>query len=87
MSESVLIAYVVLSVLVLIGLIFMSFKLLKISQKQYHAEKSLQRNSQDYQLHPKLKQQSATQHVKNQDTKTSASSLKTSSGKIHKTKK
>lgn len=62
MSESLLIAYVVFSVLVLFGLIFMSFKLLKMSQKERRAEKIAQGHQQNYQLHPKLKQQQDEQN-------------------------
>lgn len=71
-----MIAYVVLSVLILFGLIFMSFKLLKMSQKQDRAEKNLHKNPQDYQLHPKLKQQSSLQHAKPQDAKTPSGTAK-----------
>lgn len=76
LSESLLMAYVVFSVLVLFGLIFMSFKLLKMSQKERLAEKNAQDNQHDYQLHPKLKQQMAEQNNTAKAAKNSAQRAK-----------
>lgn len=49
-----LIGLVIVSVIVLLGLLFMSFKLLRKAQKEEIAERREMRKSGSYQMHPQV---------------------------------
>ena len=49
-----LIGLVIVSVIVLLGLLFMSFKLLRKAQKEELAERREMRKSGNYQMHPQV---------------------------------
>ena len=49
-----LVAMVILSVVVLLGLIFMSFKLLRKAQKEELQERREMRKSGNYEMHPQV---------------------------------